>query len=88
MSDQVSVATCWPVRDEDLPARVAMLPVSDDGRGEWHWLRTADGDLFLALAPTGEWYVELSDGPAADDYEAALKDGSLHEHEVPKVDVL
>lgn len=40
-------------------------PVNDDGRSEWLWLRMANGDLFLAVAPRGATYEHLEGEPGA-----------------------
>jgi hypothetical protein len=44
--------------------RVLAAPVgTGDGRSEFFWLRLANGDLYLAVAPQGETYESLEGEP-------------------------
>lgn len=50
---------------EQAVQNVLAAPVDDDGRSEWCWIRMANGDLFLAVAPRGGLYEELEGEPGA-----------------------
>lgn len=76
---ETHVASCFPVQDEMVSMALLATSISDNGRSEWRWLRTADGDLFMALSPTGEMYEALS-VIVDDDYRAALEGDLLHNH--------
>jgi hypothetical protein len=85
--EEVFLASCFPARHLPTAESIAKLPVGDDGRSEWRWLRTADGDLMLGFFPTGEIY-EAVETEVENDYAAALENGTLHEHKLPLSDVL
>lgn len=79
---EVHVATDWPLQDPEIAEALVSQPEGDDGRSDWTWLRTADGDLMLGLHPRGETYMAL-EGPAADDYDAAMTNDTLCVHRHP-----
>lgn len=70
----------------DLPTDEAGL---EDGRSEWRWFRTTDGDLIFGCFPTGEGYF-ATEGNWEADYIAADKAGKVgvllgDEHGAPQV---
>lgn len=69
----VDVSTSWPLLDEEVAEALVAASFDSDGRSEWRWLRTADGDLMLGICPQGDTFEMLDQGPAANDFDAALK---------------
>ncbi len=89
MSDdrKIHVADCFPVRDTALVEHMLAQSEGHDTRSEWTWLRTADGDLIVGFFPSGETYESL-ENVVADDYDAAVKNGTHHDHTLPLGDFL
>lgn len=66
------IASVWPVYETPrVPFDLLDLPVGDDTRSSWNWLRLANGDLMIGIFPCGDTYLELSDGAAEQDWKKA-----------------
>lgn len=72
------IAHVWPVYNADTAPSLLKEAVGDDTRSSWNWLRLANGDLMIGVFPCGDTYVELSDGPAEQDWQAAQAKNAWH----------
>jgi hypothetical protein len=50
----------FPTKTEDVTA-VIQSKIGDDGRSDWKFIRLSNGDLVLAVYPTGEMYELISE---------------------------
>lgn len=75
--DDSSLALAWitEATEAEALALIAQAP-GDDSRSAWHWIRLSDGTLVLALFPTGESYLALSDSGVCDFGEERSKESS------------
>ena len=78
----VQVAYHFPVQDMTVIENLIASEEGDDGRSEWNWFHTADGDLIAGIFPTGAMYEALEPVVEAD-YLAALEMGTDCKHTVP-----
>lgn len=78
----VHVAQSWLLYDDEVAEHLIAKPLDSDGRSDWYWLTTADGELMLGIYPQGGTYELLSQGPAAVDYETALAAGNVSSHTI------
>lgn len=53
------LAWSFPARSDGVAKVMAATEGDEDGRSEWVWIRLANGDLFLGVAPRGDTYEDL-----------------------------
>lgn len=52
--------------NEQAVQRVLNMPVGDDTRSEFKWIRLVNGDLILGVYPTGDGYFDVEADVEAD----------------------
>lgn len=59
------IATVAPASEADAQKLLGM-PVGEDTRSTWQWVRLRSGELMLAVFPRADVYLEFSDAAVCD----------------------
>lgn len=74
------LGSSWPASIEATKT-VMDMPIDDDGRSGFVWLRLANGDLILGVWPRGEGYFKMETAVEADYIAAEDNDSISHAYD-------
>jgi hypothetical protein len=68
---EFTMGEMYPASDESVK-QIIESPTDGDGRSEWFWVWTSDGDVMLACFPQGDMYFATEEA-REQDWEAASR---------------